>query len=131
MEITTDYIASLRKKVYDDLEAKENERKKYIDDFFDHHIPNLDHIRDMLNEAVQENPYLHRYNLHILTIGIQGLRELHMCRNAAIDYMQRAYLERFNPLFKVYTPCASVRFRIVDKKYIEVHLVFNAPPART
>jgi hypothetical protein len=130
MEITTDYIASLRKKVYDDLEAKENERKKYIDDFFDHHIPNLDHIRDMLNEAVQENPYLHRYNLHILTIGIQGLRELHMCRNAAIDYMQRAYLERFNPLFKVYTPCASVRFRIVDKKYIEVYLVFNAPPAK-
>jgi hypothetical protein len=130
MEITTDYIASLRKKVYDDLEAKENERKKYIDDFFDHHIPNLDHIRDMLNEAVQENPYLHRYNLHILTIGIQGLRELHMCRNAAIDYMQRAYLERFNPLFKVYTPCASVRFRIVDKKYIEVYLVFNSPPAK-
>jgi hypothetical protein len=130
MEITTDYIASLRKKVYDDLEAKENERKKYIDDFFDHHIPNLDHIRDMLNEAVQENPYLHRYNLHILTIGIQGLRELHMCRNAAIDYMQRAYLERFNPLFKVYTPCASVRSRIVDKKYIEVYLVFNAPPAK-
>lgn len=130
MELTTDYIASLRKKVYDEQARKEEERKQYIDKFFDHHIPDLEHIRDMLTEAVERNPEALRYTIHILTIGIQGLRDLHMGRLAAIDYMQKAYVERFTPFFRVYTPAAHVKFRLIHKKYIEVCLVFTPHPLK-
>jgi hypothetical protein len=130
MEITTDYIASLRKKVYDERESQERERKVYIDAFFDHHIPDLEHIRDMLKEAIERNPESPKYSLHILTIGIQGLRDLRMSRLAAISYMQKAYIERFKPFFRIYTPGSYIRFRIVNKKYIEVYIVFNVPPAK-
>lgn len=127
MEITPEYIATLRKQAYAERERKEALRKKYVDEFLDHHIPNLDHIREMLIEAINRNPDLETYALHILTIGVQPLRDLDMTRNEALDYMKKAYAERFYGWFKCYIPNSTPAFRVVAKKYIEVYaLIYSS-----
>lgn len=125
MQLTSEYIASLRKKVHQERERKQSLRKEYIDAFLDHHIPDLEQIGQMLVDAIEENPDGPYYTLHILTIGIQALRDLEMTRREAIEYMETSYAERFQPWFKENTPTASLGFRVIAKKYIEVCLMFT------